>query len=326
MHGKIYDNIIATVGNTPLVKLNAVTTGCVADIVLKLEFFNPMSSVKDRMAVSMIEDAEKSGKLRPGMRIIEPTSGNTGIGLAFIAAAKGYSITIVMPETMSLERRMILKMFGAHLVLTPAANGMKGAMAVAKQLLHSTPDSFMPEQFQNPANPRVHFEITSEEIWTDTQGKVDFIVAGIGTGGTITGIGEKLKPRKPTLKMIAVEPQESAVLSGGQPGPHKIQGIGAGFVPEVLNTKIYDEVIAVSSEVALATSREIILREGIPMGISSGAVAKACLDIARRQENKGKLIVGIVASSMERYLTTALTDSVRNEVMNLPITPVPASV
>ena len=324
MHGKIYANIADTIGNTPLVKLNAVTQGCVAEVALKLEFFNPMSSVKDRMALSMIEDAEKSGKLKPGMRIIEPTSGNTGIGLAFVAAAKGYPMTIVMPETMSLERRMILRMFGADLILTPGANGMKGAIAVAAQLAESTPHSFMPQQFNNPANPKIHFETTAEEIWNDTNGRVDFIVAGVGTGGTITGVGEKLKPRKPSIKMIAVEPTESPVLSGGAPGPHKIQGIGAGFVPQVLNTKIYDEVAKVSSDEAFAASREIILREGIPMGISSGAVAKVCLDLARRPENKGKLIVGIVASSMERYLTTVLTEHVRQEVINLPITPVPA--
>lgn len=323
MHGKIYGNIAETIGNTPLVRLNKAVPAGHADVVLKLEFFNPMSSVKDRMALAMIEDAERSGKLKPGMRIVEPTSGNTGIGLAFVAAAKGYPITIVMPETMSLERRIILRMFGAELILTPGASGMKGAVAVATRLVETTPGTFMPQQFNNPANPRIHYDTTAEEIWRDTQGKVDIVVAGVGTGGTITGVGAKLREKKPSVRMVAVEPKESSVLSGGQPGPHKIQGIGAGFVPNVLDTSAYSEVVTVGSEEALATSRELIALEGIPLGISSGAVARACIELAKRPENKGKLIVGILASSMERYLSTVLTEHVRAEVTSLPITPVP---
>jgi cysteine synthase A len=323
MHGKIYENIAQTIGNTPLVRLNKMTSECVADVVVKLESFNPMSSVKDRMALAMIEDAEKAGRLKPGMRIVEPTSGNTGIGLAFVAAAKGYPLTIVMPETMSMERRVILRMFGADLVLTPGAKGMKGAIAVARKILEQDPNSFMPQQFANPANPRIHVETTAEEIWRDTQGRVDIVVAGVGTGGTITGVGQGLRAKKPGVRMVAVEPVESPVLSGGQPGPHKIQGIGAGFVPEVLDTKIYEEVIRVSSDEALETSRRVIVEEGVPAGISSGAVVKAALELAKRPENKGKLIVAILASSMERYLSTLLTEHVRTQVANLPITEVP---
>lgn len=322
-HGRIYDNISQTIGRTPIVKLNHLTQGLQAQVALKLEFFNPMSSVKDRMALAMIEAAEKSGALTPGMRIIEPTSGNTGIGLAFIAAVKGYALTLVMPQTMSIERRVIARMFGADLVLTPGPAGMRGAVAVASDLQRRTPGSFMPQQFANPANSRIHFETTAEEIWNDTQGAVDIIVAGVGTGGTITGIGEALKPRKSSLKIVAVEPKESPVLSGGAPGPHKIQGIGAGFVPEVLNTHIYDEVIQISSEEAFATSREIIVREGIPVGISSGAAARAALQLAARPENAGKLIVAIMASSFERYLSTLLTEHVREECLQWPVTELP---
>ncbi len=322
MHGRIYENIAQTIGNTPLVRLNKVTKDCVADVVVKLEFFNPMSSVKDRMALAMIEDAEKTGKLKPGMRIIEPTSGNTGIGLAFVAAAKGYPITIVMPETMSVERRMVLKMFGAELVLTPGPSGMSGAVAVATRLAQADSNSFMPQQFTNPANPRIHFETTAVEIWNDTKGKVDAVVAGIGTGGTITGVGEALKLKNPAIKMVAVEPSESPVLQGGKPGPHKIQGIGAGFVPEVLNTKIYDEVIGVSSEDSLNMARNVILFEGIPVGISSGAAICAAIQFAKRPENKGKLVVAIVASNLERYLSTLLTEHVRAEVAQIAVTPI----
>jgi cysteine synthase A len=297
--------------------------GCVAEVVVKLESFNPMSSVKDRMALSMIEEAEKSGRLRPGMRLIEPTSGNTGIGLAFVAAAKGYSLTIVMPETMSMERRIILRMFGAELVLTPGPRGMSGAVAVAKKLAAEDSNAFMPQQFTNPANPRIHVETTAEEIWHDTQGEVDFVVAGVGTGGTITGVGQGLRAKKPGVRMVAVEPVESPVLSGGQPGPHKIQGIGAGFVPEVLDTGIYDEVFRVSSDESFAFARRAIVEEGIPAGISSGAVIKAALGVASRPENAGKLVVAVLASSMERYLSTILTDHVRAEVANITVTEVP---
>jgi cysteine synthase len=320
MHGKIYENITQTIGRTPLVKIQKLSQSCVAHVVVKLECFNPMSSVKDRMALAMIEDAERAGKLKPGMRIIEPTSGNTGIGLAFVAAARGYPITVVMPETMSMERRILLRLFGATLVLSPGAKGMKGAIAVAERLTREDKNSFMPQQFNNPANPRIHEETTAEEIWNDTQGKVDFVVAGVGTGGTITGIGKRLKEKKPSVKMIAVEPIESPVLSGGQPGPHKIQGIGAGFVPEILDTKIYDEVMRISAEEAFETSKAVIAQEGIPAGISSGAVLKAALELAKRPENKGKLIVAVLASSMERYLSTAMTETVRNEVAALTIT------
>jgi cysteine synthase A len=323
MHGKMYDNITQTIGHTPLVKLHKLTEGCVADVAVKLEFFNPMSSVKDRMALAMIEAAEKQGHLKPGMRIIEPTSGNTGIGLAFVAAAKGYPLTVVMPETMSMERRIVLRMFGAQLVLSPAANGMTGALAVAKKLVAEDSNSYMPQQFENPANPLIHFHTTAEEIWNDTQGKVDIVICGVGTGGTITGVGEALKAKKPSVQMIAVEPVESPVLSGGKPGPHKIQGIGAGFVPEILNTKIYSEVIKISSEEALVTSRQLILQEGIPVGISSGAAAKAALQVAARPENKGKLIVAIMPSSLERYLSTLLTENVVEEVKNIAVTPMP---
>jgi cysteine synthase len=322
MHGRVYENIAQTIGNTPLVRLNKLTSGCVAEVAVKLECFNPMSSVKDRMALSMIEDAESKGILKPGMLLIEPTSGNTGIGLAFVAAAKGYPLTIVMPETMSMERRIILRMFGANIVLTPGPKGMNGAIAVAKKLAAATPNSLMLQQFSNPANPRIHVETTAQEIWRDTGGRVDIVVAGVGTGGTITGVGVGLKKHKPSVKMIAVEPTESPVLSGGQPGPHKIQGIGAGFVPEILDTKIYEEVIQVSGEESFAWSRRAILEEGIPAGISSGAILKAAVDVAKRPENKGKLVVAILASSMERYLSTLLTEHVRNEVANIPVTEV----
>ncbi len=320
MNGKIYENISETVGNTPLVRLRNLPSSCRAKIAVKCEFFNPMSSVKDRIALSMINQAEKSGSLKAGMRIIEPTSGNTGVGLAFIAAARGYSITLVMPETMSMERRILLRMLGAEIVLTPGAKGMNGAIQVAKKLLAETPDSYMPQQFENPANPRIHYETTAEEIWRDTQGEVDIFVAGVGTGGTITGVGENLRSKKPGIKIFAVEPAESPVLSGGTPSPHKIQGIGAGFVPAILNTKIYDEVIKVSSEDALKMARSVAVGEGIPLGISSGAAVQAAIEIGSRPENAGKLIVVIAASSMERYLSTLLAETARNEVSGLAVT------
>jgi cysteine synthase A len=312
--GRIYNNIVETVGNTPLVKLNRMAEGAKATIVCKLEFFNPLSSVKDRIGFAMIEAAEKDGTLKKDTVIIEPTSGNTGIALAFVAAAKGYKLVLTMPESMSMERRVLLKMLGADLVLTPAAKGMPGAIARAEELAAETPNSWIPQQFKNPANPEIHRKTTAEEIWNDTDGKVDIVISGIGTGGTITGVGEVLKKRKPELKMVAVEPQDSPVLSGGCPGPHKIQGIGAGFVPDILNTKIYDEVIKVSNENSFERARQAARLEGILCGISSGAAIHAALEVAARQENAGKLIVAVLASCGERYLSTALADEARAAV------------
>jgi cysteine synthase len=320
MHGKIYQNMAQTIGNTPLVKINKLVPNHTATVLAKLECFNPLSSVKDRMALAMIEDAEKKGILKAGMSLIEPTSGNTGIGLAFVAAAKGYPITIVMPETMSIERRMLVKMFGAELILSPGPKGMKGAIALAEKIQKERKNFVMLQQFTNPANPEIHVKTTAEEIWNDTAGKVDIVIAGVGTGGTITGVGKGLKAKNPQIQMIAVEPAESPVLSGGAPSPHKIQGIGAGFVPEILDTKIYSEIIQITSAEALNTAREVTLKEGIPAGISSGAVLKASFNVASRPENKGKLIVAILASGTERYLSTALTEHVREELNNLPVT------
>ena len=304
---KIAGDITELIGNTPLVRLNKVTEGCAAEVVAKLEFYNPMSSVKDRIGLAMIEAAEKAGKLKKGKTIIlEPTSGNTGIALAFVAAVKGYKLTLTMPETMSLERRSLLKALGANLVLTPGPEGMKGAIKKANELAESDPDYFIPQQFQNPANPEIHRKTTAEEIWNDTGGKVDILVSGIGTGGTITGVAEVIKKRKPGFKAVAVEPKGSPVLSGGAPGPHKIQGIGAGFVPEGLNTKIIDEIVQVDNDQAMAHAKMLMRQEGIVAGISSGAALCAALQVARRPENKGKMVVVVLPDTGERYLSTDL--------------------
>lgn len=309
---KIAEDITKLIGHTPLVRLNKVTKGCGAEIVAKLEFYNPLGSVKDRIGVSMIEAAEREGKINPKKTIIlEPTSGNTGIALAFVCAVKGYKCTIVMPETMSLERRSLLRAFGCSLVLTLGSDGMRGAIAKAKELAESNPNYFIPQQFDNPANPEIHRKTTAEEIWNDTDGKVDILISGIGTGGTITGVGEVIKKRKPTFKCVAVEPKGSSVLSGGLPGPHKIQGIGAGFIPSILNTKVIDEIIQVDDDDAFEYARRVIREEGILCGISSGAAVYAALQVAKREENKGKLIVAILPSTGERYLSTDLFSEFR---------------
>ncbi|CAH2031986.1 cysteine synthase A [Trichlorobacter ammonificans] len=304
----IYDDITGAIGRTPLVRLRRLTEGLPAQVVAKVESFNPLNSVKCRIGAAMIEAAERDGKLKPGMTVIEPTSGNTGIGLAFACRAKGYRLVITMPETMSIERRKLMQMLGAELVLTPGPDGMTGSINKAKELARAIPGSFIPLQFENPANPQVHRETTAEEIWADTSGHVDILVAGVGTGGTITGTGEVLKARKPEFKAIAVEPEASPVLSGGRPGPHRIQGIGAGFVPAILNRKIIDEVVQVTNEAAFETARRVALEEGVLCGISSGAAVWAALQVAARQENAGKLIVVILPDSGERYITTQLSE------------------
>jgi cysteine synthase A len=304
---RIADDITKLIGNTPLVRLNKVTEGCAAQVVAKLEFYNPLGSVKDRIGLAMIEAAERDGKIQKGKTVIlEPTSGNTGIALAFVAAVKGYQVTLTMPETMSLERRALLKALGANLVLTPGSEGMKGAIKKAKEMAESDKKYFVPQQFDNPANPEIHRKTTAEEIWNDTDGKVDFLISGIGTGGTITGVAEVIKKKRPSFKAVAVEPKGSPVLSGGQPGPHKIQGIGAGFTPSILNTKIIDEIIQIDNDESFAMAKRMIKEEGILCGISSGAAVQAALQVAKRPENKGKLIVAIIPSTGERYLSTDL--------------------
>jgi len=306
--GRIFSDITKTIGKTPLVRLNRVTKGIDAAILAKLEFFNPLSSVKDRVGVSMIEAAEREGLIGEETVVIEPTSGNTGIALAFVCAAKGYRCVLTMPETMSMERRKLLKMLGAELVLTPGSEGMPGAIKKAEELVAQVPKAFMPQQFKNPANPQIHRETTALEIWEDTDGQVDVLVAGVGTGGTITGVSEVIKAKKPALKAVAVEPADSPVLSGGKAGPHKIQGIGAGFIPDILNKEIIDEIVTVSNEDAFAMARRMAKEEGIPVGISSGAAVWAALEVANRPENSDRLFVVIIPSCGERYLSTPLAE------------------
>jgi cysteine synthase A len=309
---KIYHDITELTGNTPLVRLNRLTGDSVADVVLKLEYFNPAHSVKDRVGVAMIDAAEKAGLLKPDSIIVEPTSGNTGIALAMTAAARGYQCVITMPEKVSIERKMMMKVLGAELILTPAEKGMQGAIDKARSLVDSDPRYFMPNQFANPANPEAHRRTTAEEIWRDTDGQVDILVASVGTGGTITGTGEGLKAHNPDIRVVAVEPAASPVLAGGEKGPHPIMGIGAGFIPEILNTEIYDEIVEVTGEDAFATARALATGEGLPVGISSGAATWAALQVAERPENEGKLIVVIIPSFAERYLSTPLFDDIRD--------------